>query len=113
MALKAANIVIPTTSEPAGLSVTAMPQTLQDLHNHKHGHAGSSRKIIQHRLAVGTTDDPYEGEADAVADQVMRMPESGFMQRKCAHCESEEKINRKTLCGSITPFIQAKSEGDA
>jgi hypothetical protein len=72
-----------------------------------------SQFSIQAKLTVGAPDDPYEREADAVADQVMRMPESGFMQRKCAHCESEEKTNRKALCGSITPFIQAKSEGNA
>src|SRR5690606_2066869 len=47
--------------------------------------------------------------ADAVADQVMRTPEQTFIQRKCTHCEEEEKISRK-LSETITPFIQAKSE---
>jgi hypothetical protein len=30
--------------------------------------------IIQPKLTVGKVDDPYEREADRVADQVMRMP---------------------------------------
>nr|WP_255491538.1 DUF4157 domain-containing protein [Hufsiella arboris] len=36
-----------------------------------------------------------------------------FIQRKCAHCEEEEKeqkLNRKPLADSITPLIQTKSE---
>ncbi len=68
---------------------------------------------VQPKLSVGAVNDPAEHEADAMADQVMRMPEQGFVQRKCADCEKEEKINRKPLSGSITPFIQTKSEGSA
>jgi len=101
---------------------------------------------LQTKLTVGAPDDPYEKEADAVADKVMRMPETGFVQRKseeedkeilqkkpdeekdekvnlkretgagfiqrkCAACEKEEKekIHRKPLSHTITPFIQAKS----
>ena len=51
---------------------------------------------IQPKLAVGATNDPLEAEADHVADQVMRMPDSalsvprrdnsGVIRRKCA-CE--------------------------
>lgn len=39
-----------------------------------------------------------------MADRVMRMPEPGFIQRKCAHCEEEEQVSRKPL----TSFIQKK-----
>jgi Domain of unknown function (DUF4157) len=63
--------------------------------------------IIQPKLSVGAVDDPFEREADAMADRVMRMPETSFIQRKCAACEhEEEKIHRK-----ITPFIQKQSIG--
>jgi hypothetical protein len=51
---------------------------------------------IQPKLTVGATNDPLEAEADHVADQVMRMPDSalsvprrdnsGVIRRKCA-CE--------------------------
>ena|GEM_PF-3589356 len=51
----------------------------------------------QPKLTVGAPDDAFEHEADQVADQVMRMPESGVaaasapprVQRRCADCEEE------------------------
>jgi hypothetical protein len=60
---------------------------------------------IQRKLSVGDVDDPLEHEADAMADKVMRMPETDFIQRKCAHCKEEEKLQRKPLIS----FIQKKS----
>jgi len=60
---------------------------------------------IQCKLSFGAVDDPLEDEADAMADKVMRMPEQNFIQRKCAHCEEEEKMQRKPLGA----FIQKKS----
>jgi hypothetical protein len=62
--------------------------------------------LIQPKLSVGAVDDPFEREADAMADRVMRMPETSFIQRKCASCEEEEQIHRK-----ITPFIQKQGNG--
>lgn len=61
---------------------------------------------IQAKLIVGSVDDPLEKEADFMANQVMRIPESNFIQRKCNHCEEEETLHRK----SITPFIQKRTE---
>ncbi len=58
---------------------------------------------IQPKLSINQPNDVYEQEADAVADQVMRMKDTslhtgGFfkpslsqIQRKCAECEEEEK----------------------
>jgi Domain of unknown function (DUF4157) len=63
---------------------------------------------VQRKLSIGAADDPLEQEADAMADTVMRMPETPFVQRKCAHCEEEEKVQRKPLAAAITPFIQTK-----
>lgn len=63
---------------------------------------------IQARLAIGAVNDPLELQADAMAERVMRMPEAGLIQRKCTHCEEEEKAQRKPLSSQITPFIQAK-----
>jgi hypothetical protein len=59
---------------------------------------------IQCKLTVGAADDPLETEADAMADKVMRMPMDNFIQRKCQHCEEEEKAQRKPLAA----FIQKK-----
>lgn len=68
------------------------------------------RPFFQSKLTVGPTDDVYEREADAVAEQVMRMPaDKGqpffaarpfsikpIVQSKCAACEEEErKAQRK------------------
>ncbi|HTE11534.1 MAG TPA: DUF4157 domain-containing protein [Chitinophagaceae bacterium] len=61
--------------------------------------------FIQPKLTVAPADDAYEREADAVAAKVMRMDNKDTLQtkispvniqRKCAHCEEEEKeIQRK------------------
>ena len=86
--------------------------------------------LIQPKLSVGAVDDPFEHEADAMADRVMRMPDTSFIQRKCASCEEEEQISRKPentflqrKCAAceheeeeqiqrkITPFIQKKGNG--
>jgi len=66
---------------------------------------------IQCKLTVNQPNDPYEQEADAVADKVMRMPDTKSMQaggadvsptpvkiqKKCAECEEEEEkqVQRK------------------
>jgi hypothetical protein len=67
----------------------------------------SAPQFIQTKLAIGSVHDPAESEADAVADHVMQHPmsESAFegvsskgeskVQRKCATCEQEEKVQKK------------------
>ena len=57
----------------------------------------------QAKLTVGAPDDAFEKEADEVANQVMRMPEPG-VQRMCAECEEEEKIQAKEEPGR-TPVV--------
>lgn len=67
------------------------------------GLGGSAEGVrIQPKLTVGPAHDSYEQEADRVADQVMRMPDSGapgptaekdsapVIQRMCTDCEEEE-----------------------
>ena len=74
----------------------------------------SSKNILQAKLAVSQPDDKYEKEADTVADNVMQMPGQNFVQRKCAHCEEEEKkIQRKPISETLTPFVQTKREAGA
>jgi hypothetical protein len=70
------------------------------------GQETSPLLFLQRKLSIGAVDDPLEEEADAMADKVMRMPDSNFIQRKCAHCEEEEKetIHRKPEIN----FIQRK-----
>ncbi|MFT4156072.1 DUF4157 domain-containing protein [Parafilimonas sp.] len=89
-------------------------------------HTGSVSAIqplfFQPKLSINQPNDVYEQEADAVADKVMRMPDpsinnSSFfrpaitsMQRKCAHCEEEEKkMHRK----EAVTYIQRQDEAPA
>ncbi len=77
------------------------------------------KAAIQPKLTINNPNDKFEQEADAVADKVMQMDtptlqtkpdNSSFfkaspisitsVQRKCAHCESEEKkLQRKQING--------------
>jgi hypothetical protein len=69
--------------------------------------------FFQPKLSINQPNDAYEVEADAMADKVMRMemPSNGLqlkplpissVQRKCAHCEEEQKMQRKEMNGSET-----------
>jgi hypothetical protein len=72
---------------------------------------------IQKKLSVGSANDSYEVEADHIADKVIKMSEPSpqvthtgtLVQRKCAACEQEEKLQMKPLAESITPLIQRSS----
>lgn len=67
------------------------------------------KPFVQPKLTINQPNDMYEQEADAVAERVMRMPSQNNkqtffqpkpltvtpVQRKCASCEQEEKLQRK------------------
>jgi len=76
----------------------------------QHGKSIFFKPVIQPKLTINQPNDVYEQEADAVADKVMRMtdhetvqakffkPAISSVQRKCEHCEEEEKrapVNKK------------------
>ena len=77
---------------------------------------------LQAKLTVSQPGDPYEVEADRVADRVMRMPappshatelsfssfNPGTLQRKCTSCEEEEEKNvqrKQSGAGSVAPSV--------
>ena len=74
----------------------------------------TTRPRVQTKVAVGPVDDPFEREADSVAERVMRMPEASSpagsaadlsIQRTCASCESEEEddvVRRKGAGGAAS-----------
>jgi hypothetical protein len=69
---------------------------------------------LQATLTVGATHDPYEQEADRVAQQVMRMPippsagtGQASVQRQTP--EKDEAAQTKPLAGTITPLVQRAS----
>jgi hypothetical protein len=82
--------------------------------NHSNSQTSFFKPVIQPKLSVNEPGDHYEQEADAMADRVMRMSmpsmgESPFfkpaqtgIQRKCEHCEEEEKLHRKESSGAET-----------
>ncbi len=57
--------------------------------------------FFQPKLQINDPNDRYEKEAESMADKVMRM-EQPFLQRKCAHCEKEKKMQRKEKKGRET-----------
>jgi hypothetical protein len=79
---------------------TLLTKKPQETHSSQTKHAGSESStsaggglqespglplFLQPKLAISQPGDPYEQEADRVADQVMRMPELA-VQRQCAAC---------------------------
>ena|GEM_PF-4261898 len=77
---------------------------------------------IQAKLTVGAADDPLEREADEMADKVMRMkmPEpinflksDNSINRKCAHCEEEEKEVSRKESGNESSFSAPSIVNDA
>jgi len=64
---------------------------------------------IQRKLTVGEEDDEFEREADKNANRVMRMPEQGFIQRKCQECEKEEKLRRLPASKALGSFVQSNT----
>jgi hypothetical protein len=59
---------------------------------------------IQAKLKISQPGDPYEQEADEVADTVMRMPEPAPSE------EQKTTVQTKPLATQITPLVQQKSE---
>ncbi len=75
--------------------------------------AANAGLFFQPKLSINQPNDVYEQEADAMADKVMRMEQQPFIQskplpvtpvqRKCAHCEDEEKkMQRKEMNDEVT-----------
>jgi len=76
-------------------------------------------QTIQKKLSIGTSNDPYEAEAEAMADKVVSMIDSqvsatqytgALVQRKCENCK-EDILQKKSLASEITPLVQRKSQG--
>ena len=65
---------------------------------------------LQAKLMIGQPGDVYEQEADSVAEQVMRMPESGVQRQVDEEQEEEEIIQTKPLVDQITPLVQRQVE---
>ena len=90
-----------------------------------HAQQGSFFKpVIQAKLSINQPNDIYEQEADAMADKVIRMPDPSLndhiffkpapIQRKCSHCEEEEKqLQRKCVHCEEEEKVKRKESGNA
>ena len=65
--------------------------------------------LIQTKLKVNQTNDPYEREANQVAEAVMRMPEPKA-QRQPENDEGTQLFQAKPLAEQITPLVQKQAE---
>ena len=65
--------------------------------------------MVQAQLEVGAVDSPAEVEADSIADQVMRKPDSDTIRRNCSNCETKEKLKRSFLFERILMKASGKS----
>lgn len=98
-------------------------------HQQKGGEPFFNTSRIFPKLMINTPGDPYEQEADAMADRVIHM-DAGTMhaaqegsnalrtppykvQRKCEACEEEEKLRRKEAEGESTniPTMEKNADG--
>ena len=82
MTFEAVNTATQKTAAPAA-DVSVLSAQNDFAKKNKEDNALQKKGInIQHKLTVGAPDDPYEREADSVADKVMRMPDNNFAQHK-------------------------------
>lgn len=63
---------------------------------------------LQAKLTVGAPGDKYEQEADAMASQVMSMPDAA-VQRETVGEEQSEEVRAKPLSSAITPLLQREA----
>lgn len=83
---------------------------------------GKRRKApaVQPKLKVGSPNDVFEQEADAVADTVMQKPKQNFVQRKCGEqiiqrdgpadtgvTDDDRDLNQFQLHATFTPSMHA------
>lgn len=80
---------------------------LKEYRNKSVSFVSGNRPMVQPKLEIGQSNDKFENEADAVADRVIMMPEKADglqmveqhgmtgINRKCAECEEEEKLQMK------------------
>ena len=101
-----------STNVPVGPLPVALPQRL----GNQHLQALIRARRLQAKLAVSDPHDVYEQEADRVADQVMRAPETApvasltttHVQRTCRECEDE--LHRSATRAGSAPTIDAATE---
>lgn len=102
--------VLPKSAKNSAFASKGVKHSFGDIRVYSDDKLHDNLMGIQPKLKVNQIRDDYELEADAMADRVMGMPDpllypntfykadTPILQRKCAHCEKEEKeqyVHRK------------------
>jgi hypothetical protein len=66
--------------------------------------------LLQTKLKISEPNDPYEQEADRVADEVMRMPEPTIQRQMEPEENVEEMVQTKAIANSITPLQRSSTD---
>lgn len=117
-----ASLQIPTVQNKP---LRAKPETLAPVSSHS-GQVARRRRaaqpgialgvdIVQAKLAVGPADDPYEREADVMAERVVRALRSGDANSRGVPAGSTRLLAdggaTETLDGAVTPMRRRPTEG--
>jgi hypothetical protein len=70
------------------------------------GSAPVLHDLIQPKLTVGEPGNKYEQEADLIADQVMRMPETSIQRQVEPEEDEAEGMVQRKIADQITPLVQ-------
>jgi outer membrane protein OmpA-like peptidoglycan-associated protein len=74
--------------------------------NHIRANALQPSRILQAKLAIGKSNDPFEHEADRVANEVMGMPSKRNVGS--LHTASDRMVQRKCACGGACDDCKKK-----
>ena len=68
---------------------------------------------VQSKLKIGQPNDKYEQEADRIAEQVIKMPESQIQKKTCSSCNESDEENIMTYSnGTASEFADTKIENE-
>lgn len=79
-------------------NVATAPHTVQSNHGYLRV---TGRGLLQPKLAIGQANDAYEQEADSVAEQVMRMPDSQVLRRKSDEYDQSSALVQRKATGEV------------
>jgi hypothetical protein len=95
-----------TSAEKTSTTASATPQAVNHPFFRKAGEDGFFAPAVQLKMTVNKTGDPFEQEADRMADKVMRAPAPA--EEKIQKAEAPERLQRKEDGGA--PAVDAGAE---
>ena len=96
--------LISRQANPLSSPASFNPSSLNLIHLQRTVGNRAVGRFLQAKLAISQPDDPYEREADRVADTVMRMPAPAPPD------EEETSVQTKPLATTISPLVQREAQ---